>query len=865
MSTIEQGRVAADDFETWLNGRPKWLQTAARMLIDSKRQLNASEIKTLSRLCQLEAKGDADHGFLTITPGTLSQAPNRPPLRIDEILDVHGLNAIKAGANLPFGKSNLAVIYGQNGTGKSGFARLLKQVCGSRSKDEIHSNVFDPNPTTCRAQLKLSIDGNPVDVYWDISSGPHKALKHAQVFDSKAAAQYMGRTEASYEPSRMKFVSALIATADAVSAVLATEKLLLKKTLPAVPDTLIHTVEAKWLEGIKSTTTVSSIEQSCHYDEQLDLERIESEALLAEKDIAGRLQAITKEKKALKSIETAISALQSGMSDTVAAELADLKVNATKARNTCEEAATAVFGKAELEGVGTTTWQKMWEQARAYSTSMAYPDSTFPNISNDSRCVLCHQNLGEEAKLRLPEFEKFVTDGLETTAKKAERSFSDRKKQLPTLPAQADWIAHMSMLGFEEKDGIAWLALLKARLDQLAEGNSVDSLQSFDWSQINNAINSRSTGLTSEEASLSALLKDDHRQAMQQRVHTLQARQWLSQNKKSILDEKIRLADVAAIDKASRSAATNALTAKKNELAKTELDAGYQVRFINELKLLGGHRIPVAPQSKSGGKGKITFGLSLVGTHGPHGPEYILSEGETRIAALAAFLADTTGSNQLAPFIFDDPISSLDQDFEKKVVERLVSLSQTRQVIIFTHRLSLVALVEAVTKKLDQTPGMSPIKPTLTSLRRLDKTAGIVATQSARDLRPEGAVKGLIDHTIKHLKKLQQQGEADAYEILAKSACSDFRIIVEKTVEFILLADVVGRFRRAINTQGKLHKVAKVTSEDCAFIDDLMSRYSVFEHSQSEEKPSSALELDVFEADLTALQQWIGEFTSRIS
>lgn len=373
----------------------------------------------------------------------------------------------------------------------------------------------------------------------------------------------------------------------------------------------------------------------------------------------------------------------------------------------------------------------------------------------------------------------------------------------------------------------------------------------------------KSSTLATEEASLVALQKDEHRQVMHQRVLTLQAKQWLSQNKSSIVAEKARLTAVASLDKASRSAATNSLTTKKNELAKTELDAGYQTRFVNELKLLGGHRIPVSPQSKSGGKGKITFGLNLVGAHCTHGPEYILSEGETRIAALAAFLADTTGSNQLAPFIFDDPISSLDQDFEEKVVERLVQLSHTRQVIIFTHRLSLVSLVDSVTDKLSKTPGMPAVKPTLTSLRRMDKTAGIVATQSARDAKPANALKGLIDHTIKRLKKHQENAEVDSYEVLAKSACSDFRIIVEKTIEFILLADVVGRFRRAINTQGKLHKIAKVTTDDCSFIDDLMTRYSVFEHAQSEELPSNALELAVFETDVTALHNWIAEFSAR--
>ncbi|RMP23886.1 hypothetical protein ALQ25_200307 [Pseudomonas coronafaciens pv. atropurpurea] len=479
--------------------------------------------------------------------------------------------------------------------------------------------------------------------------------------------------------------------------------------------------------------------------------------------------------------------------------------------------------------------------------------------------MLCHQSLDEDAKARLAGFEKFVTDGLETAAKKAEKSFTDQKALLPTLPGETSWIVHMSTLGFEETDAISWLGMLKARRDQIVSGSPVGTLQPFDWNSINEAVKTKSADLVTEEGSLSSLLKDEHRQAMHERVQNLQAKQWLSQNKTSISAERDRLIAVAAIVKASRSAATNALTTKKNDLAKTELDAGYQARFIEELKLLGGHRIPIAPLSKSGGKGKITFGLNLVGAHGSHGLEYILSEGETRIAALAAFLADTTGSNQLAPFIFDDPISSLDQDFEEKVVERLVSLSQTRQVIIFTHRLSLVAQVEAVTKKWEQTPGMPSIKPTLTSLQRMAKTAGIVATASARDLRPESAVRGLIDHTISRLKKHQEKAEVEAYESLAKSACSDFRIIVEKTIEYTLLADVVGRFRRAINTQGKLHKVAKVTNDDCVFIDDLMTRYSVYEHAQSEEMPSSALELDVFEADVTALQKWIAEFGSRAS
>jgi len=77
----------------------------------------------------------------------------------------------------------------------------------------------------------------------------------------------------------------------------------------------------------------------------------------------------------------------------------------------------------------------------------------------------------------------------------------------------------------------------------------------------------------------------------------------------------------------------------------------------------------------------------------------ILSEGEFRIVSLAAFLADTEGRGAKTPFIFDDPISSLDQVYEEATAQRLVMLSKTRQVIVFTHRLSLLGLLDKVRRK----------------------------------------------------------------------------------------------------------------------------------------------------------------------
>ena len=230
---------------------------------------------------------------------------------------------------------------------------------------------------------------------------------------------------------------------------------------------------------------------------------------------------------------------------------------------------------------------------------------------------------------------------------------------------------------------------------------------------------------------------------------------------------------------------------------------------------------------------------------------------------MAAFLADTTGSNQLAPFIFDDPISSLDQDFEERVVARLIELSNTRQVIIFTHRLSLIALVEAAIKKHSDNPANQKIEHIVHSLRRLDKVAGILAQQSLRDGRPDKAINVVRDQVIPQLRKLQIQADADTYDLHAKSACSDFRIILERTIEFILLNDVVIRFRRDVMTKGKLRGVAKVNPDDCDFLDDLMTKYSVYEHSQADELPQIPVELQEFEQDVLKLIEWMGAFKKR--
>ena len=103
----------------------------------------------------------------------------------------------------------------------------------------------------------------------------------------------------------------------------------------------------------------------------------------------------------------------------------------------------------------------------------------------------------------------------------------------------------------------------------------------------------------------------------------------------------------------------------------------------------------------------------------------------------------------------------------------------------------------------------------------------------------------------------------DAYFVLGKGICGDFRIILERVTETCLLADVVQRFRRSVNTQGKLQKLTKISQPDVDLIDKLMTKYSIYEHSQPMEAPSRLPQPDELMKDMDRLETWCIEYAKR--
>ena len=343
---------------------------------------------------------------------------------------------------------------------------------------------------------------------------------------------------------------------------------------------------------------------------------------------------------------------------------------------------------------------------------------------------------------------------------------------------------------------------------------------------------------------------------------TLEALRWTAQQATAIHREIARLKKIEDYDEWERLAHSRKISLMAGHVAEKVITQAYVDRFNQELRLLGASRIKVELIKTQTKKGQALHGLRLKGVQPTteNTPEAVLSEGERRVVSLAAFLADVAEKPHAAPFIFDDPISSLDQEFEWYVATRLAKLAQSRQVLVFTHRLSLYGAMEDAARKVGEDWKRKNLQQRC--IESFSGAAGHPADDAVwNDNTKKGNNKLLT--RLNEAKKACTTGGADAYRVRAQGICTDFRILLERTVEDDLLNRVVRRHRRSLTTDNRLKPLANITPKDCRFIDNLMTKYSSYEHSQSQEVPISLPEEPELREDLESLKAWRENFKKR--
>ncbi len=841
----------------WFSKQPKWLQFAAKRLLEQDK-INAKDISELAALCQQEAIGQlsqSDYIFHNDAFATDSATT----IRLNSLSSIEGVNALAPRQPLEFGKSNITIIYGLNGSGKSGYVRLLKHMCGARYPGKLHQNIYSSSLNEQRATIQFEKNGIAVSRNWT-SQLPIDELKNVDIFDTSVGRIFMnGEDEVCYEPPVLSYFSLLIAICEKVGEILDTEAAKYQSNKLTISPELKTTAESIWLESISHETCSGDVEKYCSFTDENKSKIKKLRQRLAESDPSDQAARIRNKKKHLDILLQDIQKHFAQLSDENCHQIIAKKENAILQKKCAEAAAQKIFSDEHLKDIGSDIWKELWVAARNYSTSSAYKDQEYPNLSNDSRCVLCQQELSAEAKARLASFNKFVKDEMQYASHNAAREFKNAIEALDDIPT-LDMLKIRMDAGGINQDKISiplynCFTFLKERKESLQALESTNELPTItcDLTWID-SIKKLSTEYNVQAENYEKDVENNNHILLKTELNTLLAKEWLAENYEEIKREIEKLKLLNQIQNAKKLINTRSLSSKKGELAETLITEAFTQRFNAELQKLNAGSIKVELIKSKVSKGRVLHKIQLCKVLGSSLAE-VLSEGENKIVSIAAFLADVTGKSKKSPFIFDDPISSLDQNFEEAVVQRLIELSQDKQVLIFTHRLSLLSTIKHFAER-------KSIPVDVISIRSVDWGTGEPAPIPLAQNEIKTTLNVLINEKISEARKAYDNSEFTRVETDIKSICSDFRTLVERVIENDLLCGVLQRHRRPIHTL-KLNDLQKITRADCEKLTLLMTKYSRFEHSQPLESPIELPNVSELLDDLLCLKNWREEYTTR--
>ncbi|MFW1927677.1 AAA family ATPase, partial [Acinetobacter ursingii] len=711
--------------------------------------------------------------------------------------------------------------------------------------------------------LVIDIDGSEQEIKWGAHESCLDDLVSIDIFDSEEANYYLTKESiATYMPPAVTLFAELAKVCSRVKDILQTEQDTLLSKLPKLPSQFYSTEIAIKLNTLNEKTNDKFLESFTLWSEN-DQQQLNNLNLRLSTDnptelAKQRRNTALQVKEIIKTLEEAQHSLSSSNIDLIRL----LKQDVLQKRQVALDAAKNLVG--ELAGVSGDTWRAMWSAARKYS-QVVYPEQKFP-VTDDAKCLLCHQELNFEAKERLQNFEKFVCSTLEQDAENAEKNYRTILTQLPLVLTDQqirtqceaagigtdDWLKCLGGIWLKIKNNILVLNAHEEQgvLSDISEAQKVIVVLNEYTDRLNREANQFDQDATEFDRVL----------ANKQKLE-LEAKLWTSQQVESIKQEVLRLRNHKQYELWKSLTNPRNISIKAASISERAITEAYIRRFNDELRLLGAHHLKVELIKSRTARGEVFHKIQLKGTTNENLlPELVLSEGERRIISLAAFLADVVNKPYLAPFIFDDPISSLDHDYEWHVASRLADLAKQRQVIIFTHRLSLFGTMEDVSKKNGEQ--WHKVHFSAICIEGFNGSVGHPAHQQTWNSNTKTANNILLTR-LKDASSLGQQSGVEVYRQLAQAICSDFRKLLEKSVEDDLLNAIVRRHRRSITTDNKIHSLALIEKDDCLFIEQLMTKYSCFEHSQSTEIPIRIPEENELRSDIESLKKWREELSAK--
>lgn len=799
----------------WANANDEWVRLLAAEVIATGRPVGESAIDKAYQLFREEKALDER----TLPPVDKLSTEARqdeaaPPLSLVRLSEVRGVNALVTGAVIE-PHEGLTILYGENGTGKTGYSRVFKALANSRTADEILGNIDADEDEDTAAKLDYKVGEKEEVLEWAGERGV-SPFTRMSIFDSPAVSTHVDEDlDYVYVPAALALFNHVIAAIQAVASRIDAaikglgsggSSLLSRFPNGSSVYPLIETLGASTdLEALKAKASTDT-----KVDDKIDV-LTQTVAALKGNTIGTEITARKHEQRVLVQATTAADAL---LGFDVSTHNATLTTRAQLAKD-YETFRKELFAAADLPAEPDGTWSEFIEAGDAYRQHLVELDA-----HDADRCLYCRQSLADPARDLLAKYSTYLEDKISADIREAEGTLAGLKRIVDDILAGevAGFLEEFE--GSDDKpgtfDAVEAVELARATITAAADtGQPVEA-------DVLKPVKGHKGTIAARLSQVSAEIETLEEQS-KNRSETLAKKQ-------SELAELIAAAELTKSWATIETQVNNAKQADRlqilkralpqlsrgvTELAKTASDQlinqSFDALFIEECEVL---RAPPLKVQFVGREGKAQRRKVLSGRHKP---SKVLSEGEQKVLALADFLAEARLAGITAPVIFDDPVSSLDHRRVNEVAQRIARLADDNQVIVFTHDIlfatTLLALFEkskrCVYFQITDEDGKG--KVTRATGPRWDTLSGI---------------KGKINSTI----QAAQQQEGEARDALIRVGYGWIRSWCEVFIESELLQGVTQRYQpnvgvtrlANINTEklGEIiPKVTEVFEEACRYID----------------------------------------------
>ncbi len=858
---------------SWSKTCPTWQRDGLRRLVQNE-TFSTSDLAEVALICR------AEHD--TLPPGTVAPASEAiserhlpPEVRSDQSVTltsigaVEHVNAIVAKRPLVFAATGLTIIYGDNASGKSGYARILKSACRARSRPKrILPDVFNKTASGIpTATIKFKVGMQDDAHAWRDGDSSVSPLASVSVFDSACALHYVEEAnDVAFRPFGLDLLDKLASACLHLKRGFDQERLVLSSAVKDFSELKGPTEVGTVIESLSSQTSPAVIEKLAKLSTE-ELARLAAVARqlaqLQADDPTVRARELKGHATRLDALRQRLSDVQAAMSEAAVQQLREAHALVKSTSAAAKIASESAFGHEPLKGVGSETWRELWQAARRYSEEEAYPGIVFPATLEAALCVLCQQPLQPDAAKRFSRFESFVKAETQKVAASAKQNFDNSYdgfvNSMADLTAPDDLLTQLDLTHPTCATNVrCFLAsAVNRRTDVL------NAIKSNNWEHVHELkecpleeitpivtdLNTKATGLEVAKAPEKlAELKAERDQLI--------ARQKLRGRKADVLAEIDRFKRLDALAACQRDVDTTAISRKSTELTKSKITKAICDTFKTELNELGlAHlRVDLVPTGSE--RGVMYHRVELHGEK-DSAVQDVASEGEYRCIALAGFLAELITASHKSALVFDDPVSSLDHMWRESVARRLVSEAKQRQVIVFTHDLVFLLLLLEQAKK-------ASISVSQAQVRRGVKGSGLCddgAPWLAMDVKNR---IGVLKAQWQEAEKLYCTQGPVFYEAIARELYGRLRETWERAVEEVLLNRAVIRFRRGIETK-RLHEITDITKADIDAIEAGMDKCSTHlrGHDQALAINQPVPAPTELLADINVLESWVAQVRKR--